>query len=150
MSLMVEKGIRAGIHHAIHGYVKVNNKYMKDYDKNKKSSYFKYWNLNNLYGWAISQKLPVDGLKWVENTSQVNKDFLKNYNEDSEEGYFLEVVVQYPEKLHDFHYDLQFSLKENKIEKDEKLVANLHNKKEYVLNTIYLKQDLNHISVLKK
>ena len=98
----------------------------------------------------ISQKLPVDGLKWVENTSQVNKDFLKNYNEDSEEGYFLEVVVQYPEKLHDFHYDLQFSLKENKIEKDEKFVANLHNKKEYVLNTIYLKQDLNHISVLKK
>ena len=57
--LMLEKGIRGGICHAIHQYAKTNNKYMKDYDKNKESSYFQYWDVNNLYGWAIWQKLPV-------------------------------------------------------------------------------------------
>ena len=60
MLLMVEKGIRGGICHAIHQYAKANNKYMKDYDKNKESSYLKYWDVNNLYGWAMSQKLPVN------------------------------------------------------------------------------------------
>ena len=56
---MLEKGIRGGICHAIHQYAKTNNKYMKDYDKNKESSYFQYWDVNNLYGWAIWLKLPV-------------------------------------------------------------------------------------------
>ena len=60
MLLMFEKGIRGGICHAVHRYAKANNKYMKDYDKNKESSYFKYWDVNNLYGLAISQKLPVN------------------------------------------------------------------------------------------
>ena len=51
---------------------------------------------NNLYGWAMSQKLPVNNFKWIEETSQFNKDFLKSYNEESNEKYFLEVDVQYP------------------------------------------------------
>ena len=54
----------------------------------------------------MSQKVPVNGFKWVEYTSQFNKDFIENYNEDSDEGYFLEVDVQYPEKLFEFHDDL--------------------------------------------
>ena len=57
--LMVEKGIRGGIFHSIYRYAKANDKYMKDYDENKESSYIKYWDVNNLYGWAMSQKLPV-------------------------------------------------------------------------------------------
>ena len=57
MLLMVEKGIRGGIYHAIHQYAKANNKYMKNYDKNKQSAYLKYWDVNSLYGWAMSQKL---------------------------------------------------------------------------------------------
>ena len=61
---MVEKGIRGRICHAIHRYAKANNKYMNNYDKNKKSSYIQYLHANNLYGWAMSQKLPVDGFKW--------------------------------------------------------------------------------------
>ena len=64
MLLMVEKGIRGGICHAIHRYAKANNKYMKHYDKNKESSYIQYLDAKNLYGWAMSQKLPVDGFKW--------------------------------------------------------------------------------------
>ena len=56
---MVKKGIRGGICHANHQYAKANNKYMKDYDENKEPSYLKYWDLQKLYGWAMSQKLPV-------------------------------------------------------------------------------------------
>ena len=63
MLLMVEKGIRGGIYHAIHRYAKANNKYMKNYDKNNESSYIEYLEANNLYVWAMSQKLPVNGFK---------------------------------------------------------------------------------------
>ena len=67
MLLMVEEGIRGGICHSIYRYVKANNKYMENYDKNKESSYIQHLDANNLYGWAMSQKLPVNNFKWVEN-----------------------------------------------------------------------------------
>ena len=60
MLLIVQKGIGGGICHSIYRYAKTNNKRMKDYDKNKESSYLQYWHVNNLYGWAMSQKLPVN------------------------------------------------------------------------------------------
>ena len=63
MLVMVEKGLRGGIRYAIHRYGKANNKYMKNYDKNKELSYLIYSDTNNLYGWAMSQKLPVNGFK---------------------------------------------------------------------------------------
>ena len=66
MLLMVEKGIRGTICHAIHRYAKANNKCMKSYDKNIESSYLMYLHANNLHGWAMSQKLPVDGFKWIK------------------------------------------------------------------------------------
>ena len=50
---------------------------MKDYDKNKEPSYHIYWDKNNLHGWTMSQKLPLGGLKWIEETSQFNEDFIK-------------------------------------------------------------------------
>ena len=68
MLWIVEKGIKRGIYHAVHQYAKANNKYMKDYDKNKESSYLKYWDGNNLYGWEMSQKLPVNKFEWIEDT----------------------------------------------------------------------------------
>ena len=58
----------------------------------------------------MSQKLPVNKFEWIEETAQFNEDFIKNYNEESDEGYFLEVDVQYPEKLHELHH---FYQKEN-------------------------------------
>ena len=81
---------------------------MKDYDENKESLYLKYWDINNLYGWAMSQKLPVNGFKWVENTSQFDEDFIESYDEESDEEHFRKVDVQYPEKLHELPNDLPF------------------------------------------
>ena len=83
MLLMVEKGIRDEICHAIYRYVKTNNKYMKNYDKNITSSYLMYLDANNLYGWAMSQKLPVNGFEWVEELSKFDEHFIKKYDEDS-------------------------------------------------------------------
>ena len=69
MLLMAEKGISIRICHGIYRYTKANNKRMKDHGKNKEALHLIYWNVNNFYGCVISQKLPVDDSKWVENTS---------------------------------------------------------------------------------
>ena len=90
---MVEKGIRRGICNSIYRYTKANNKYMKDYNKNKESTYLQYWDVNSSYGWAMSQKLPVSNFEWIKDTSQSNQNFIKKYNEESDEGYFLEYDV---------------------------------------------------------
>ena len=95
----------------------------------------------------MSQKLPVNNFEWIEKTSQFNEDSIKNYNEESDKGHFLEVDVHYPEKLHELHNDLSFLLEIIKI---EKIVANLHDKTEYVIHTKNLKQALIHGLVLKK
>ena len=75
--LMVEKGIRGGICHAIHRYAEANNKYMKKYDKNKESSYLLYLHANNLYGWAMSQTLPAEGFKCGKMCLNLMKNLLK-------------------------------------------------------------------------
>ena len=82
---MVEKCIRGRICHPIYRYAKSNGKYMKDYDKNKESSYIQYWDVNNSYGWTMSQNSPVNNSEWIEDTSQFNEDFIKYYNEESDE-----------------------------------------------------------------
>ena len=91
MLLMVEKGIRGGIFQATHRYARANNKYMNDYDKNFESSYLVFLDANNLYGWAMSQKLLINGFEWVKKLSRFNERFIKNYSEISDRGYFLEV-----------------------------------------------------------
>ena len=70
MLLMVEKGLRGGICHSVYKYAKANYKYMKDYDKNKELSYIQYWDVNNLYGWAMLKKLSVNNFEWVKDISQ--------------------------------------------------------------------------------
>ena len=90
MLLMVEEGIRGGICHIIHRYAKANNKYMKNYNNNEESSYIQYLDVNNLYGWAMSKKLPVNGFKWLDNDKTakhvINEEFIKNYNENDKKG----------------------------------------------------------------
>ena len=77
MLLEIEDGIRGGMCQSTHGYAKTNNKYMKKYDKNIESSYLMYLDINNLYGWAMSQKLPGNGFKWVNDLSRFNEDVIK-------------------------------------------------------------------------
>ena len=93
MLLMIGKFIRGKIFQATHRYAKANNKYMKNYDKNNESSYIEYLDANKLYGWEMSQKLPVNGFKWVKQNklSKSNEDFIKKFDENSNTGYFLEV-----------------------------------------------------------
>ena len=116
MILMIEKGIRGGICQATHRYAKANNKYMKNYDKNIESSYIENLDANNLYGWAMSQKLPVNDFKWVkkEELSNFNADLIKNYDENSTIGYFFKEDIDYPKKLFNLHKDLLF-LSESKM-----------------------------------
>ena len=147
---MTEKVIREGIFHSVYQYVKANNEYMKDYDKNKESSCLQYLDVNNLYGWAMQQKLPVNNFEWIKDISQFNEDFIEDFNEESEKEYFLKLDVQCTEKTHGFHNDLSFLPKTMKIEKFEKLVANFRDKAEYVIHIRILKQTLNHGLVLKK
>ena len=97
---------------------------MKDYNKNKGTSYPQYWDANNLHGCAMLQKLPANNFEQIEDTSKFNENFIKNYDEECDEGYFLGVNIQYPEKLHELHNDLPFLPERMKIENIEKLVAN--------------------------
>ena len=108
MLLMIEEGIRGGMCQSIHRYAKASNKYMKNYDKSIDSSCLMYLDANNVYGWAMFQKLPVNSFKWVNDLSRFNEDFLKNYNENSDVAYFLEVDVEYPKKLFSSHKYLPF------------------------------------------
>ena len=88
---------------------------MINYDKKIDSSYIEYLEANNLYGWAMSQKLPVNGFEWVKNLSTFNEDFIKEYDENSDIGYFLEVDVDYLEKLFNLLKDLPFLPERTKI-----------------------------------
>ena len=152
MILMIEKRIRGGICQATHRYAKANNKYIKNYNKNIESSHIKYFNANNLYGWAMSQKLPVNDIKWVKQKKllKFNEDVIKNYDVNSNKGYFLEVYIDYPKELFNLHKDLIFLPERKKFEKVEKLICSIEEKKKYAIHIRSLKQALNHRLKLKK
>ena len=139
MLLMVEQGTRGGICQAVHRYAKANNKYMENYDKNNESSYIEYLDASNVYGWTVSQKLPVNGFKWVEKSSRSSEILIKNYNENSHIGYFLEVDIDYPKELFDLHKDLPFLPQTKEVNKVEKVICYIEDKEKYVM----------HIKVLK-
>ena len=120
MLLMVEKGIRGGMCVSIRRYAKANNKYMKSFDKNKESKH-----------------LILNGLKLLLSLMKIS---LKNYDEKREEGYFLEVDVQYPEKLYEPQSDLPFLPERKKLKNAKKLVVNLQDKDKYVVYIKILKQ----------
>ena len=128
MLFLVEKGIRGGICHAIHRYVKSNNKYIKKYDKNKESSYIQCLDANNLHAWVMSQILPVDNYKWVQYIPSFNEKFMNIFDEESDEKYILEVDMEYLKDLHNFRSDLPFLPERIKINKFKKLECNLYDK----------------------
>ena len=150
MLLMVKEGIRGGICHAIQRYAKANNKYMKDYDKKKKSSYIQYLDANNLYGKAMSEKLPVRGFRWMDDISKIDEDFVKDYDKNNNKGYILDVDIDYPNKLQNLHSDLPFLPERMVINNTKKLVCNLNDKKNYTVHITVLKQALDHGLKLRK
>ena len=150
MLLMVEEGIRGGMCQAIHRHAKANNKYMNNYDKNIESSYLMYLDANNLYRWAMSQKLLVNGFKWVKELSKFSKSFIKGYDENSDREYFFDVDVEYPKNVFNHHKDLPFLPERKKIGKCNKLVCRIQDKENYVVHIRMLKQALNHGLTLKK
>ena len=123
---------------------------MRNNDTDKESSYLEYLDANNLYGWAMSKKLPVKGFKWAEELSKFDKRFIKNYDEDINNGYFLEVHAKYQKNLFSLHGDLPFSPERKKIEKCNKLVCDFYDKKNYAVHIKALKQALNNGLIPKK
>ena len=153
MFQFIEKGMRGGISYIPNRYSEANNKYMKEYDKNKPSKYIMYSDANNLYGWAMSQYLPTGGFKWMTE-KQINDINLYKYKEDSKKGLILEVDLEYPKELHDLHDDYPLAPEKIKVTYDmlsdynkkiadkynistglvDKLIPNLRNKEKYVLH----------------
>ena len=119
---------------------------MGNYNNYEESSYIQYLDANNLYGWAMSKKLPVNGFRWLDSNeiNEINEEFIKNYNENDTKGHIFEVDVKYPKELHDLYSDLPLLPERMEINKCKKLVCSLHDKKKYVVHIKSLKQALNH------
>ena len=149
MLLTFEDGTRGVMCNAIHRYAKANNKYMKNYNKNVKSSFLEYLEANNLYGWAMSKKLRVGEFELI-NPEDYTEDIIKKYDENDDYGAILEVDVDYPKHLHKLHSDLPFLPERMKINKVDKLICNLQNKRNYFVHIALLKQALDHGLILKK
>ena len=132
MLLMIEKGIKGGISNVFKRYAKANNKYMKNFDPAEKSSFIVYLDANNLYGWAMSKPLPVGGFEWM--SEKELKDWERFVNEEGI-GCILEVDLEYPVELHDFHNDFPLAPEKMILEKKvEKLTQNLRDKEAMVLH----------------
>ena len=122
----------------------------KKYDKNIELSYLMCFDVNNLYGWTMSQKLPVNKFKWVKDLSRFNESFIKSYDENSHKGFFLEVDVEYPKKLFNFHKDLSLLPERKKYKNAKSLFVPCKTKKTmFFLKTNALKQALNGGLILK-
>ena len=130
MYLMVESGIRGGISSIMKRYAKANNKYVEGYDNDKTSVHIPYLDANNLYGWAMSHDLPVKNFRWMD------EDELGNWQT---KPCILEVDLEYPKELHDFHSEYPLAPEQLQIGKVSKLAPNLHDKKKYVLHHENLK-----------
>ena len=151
MLLMVEKGIRGGISIISNRYGKANNKYMKNFNKSEVIKFLIYLDANNLYGWAMSQKLPVHSFKWMTN-QEIENIFNNQIVQVWEKTpCILEVDLEYPEELHDHHND--YPLCPERVECDhgvKKLIPNLRHKNNYVIHYKKLMQCLRLGMKLKK
>ena len=148
MLMMFEQGIRGGISHISKRYAEANNKYMKDFDESKPSSFIQYLDANNLYGWAMTQKLPTHGFKWINvDKSSVLKLLEKK---DTNQGFIFEVDLDYPKSLWNSHNDYPLATEKVKIDKVDKLISSFLPKKHYILHYKNLKQYLKEGMILKK
>ena len=153
MFQFIEKGMRGGLSYIANRYGNANNKYMKEYDEKAPSKYIMYLGANNLYGWAMSQYLPIGNFKWMTD-KEISKIDLGKYKADGKKGLILEVDLEYPQELHDIHNDYPVAPEKVKVSNNmlsayckkiakkynisiglvSKLVPTLRDKKEYVLH----------------
>ena len=148
---LLKKGLSGGISYIAKRYAKSNNKYMNDYDPEKLSTFITYLDMNNLYGWAMSEYLPYEEFQWLGNIDEFD---INSVNEKSDTGYFLEFDLEYPNNLHKLHNDYLLAPEKFAISSDmlskyckkiadkykikvgdvKKLIPNLGNKIKYVLH----------------
>ena len=153
MFQFIEKGVQGGVSYIVNRYGKANNKYMKEYDDNAPSKYIMYLDVNNLYGWAMSQHLPTGNFRWMID-KEISKIDLGKYKTDGKKGLILEVDLEYPQELHNLHNDYPVAPEKVKVSKNmlsgyceriaekykisigqvNKLIPTLKDKKEYVLH----------------
>lgn len=151
MLLMIESGVRGGLTQSVTRNVKANHKYLKDYNPNQESIYLGYFDANNLYGWAMSNPLPDGGFEWV-NPENIDYEDILNIPQHGDTGYFFDCDVEYPETIHDHHYDLPF-LPKSEIppgRKHQKLMSTLENKYRYVAHFWTIQQAVKHGLKVKK
>ena len=149
--LLIEKGLRGGVSYIAKRYAKANNKYIENYDLKKPSTFITYLDMNNLYGWAMSEYLPYDGFKWLKNIDRLD---VNSVGEKSKMGCFLEVDLEYPNELHKLHNDYPLAPEKRPVSSDmfskyckeisdkyeikvgdiKKLIPNLANKTKCVLH----------------
>ena len=147
MLMMFEKGIRGGISHISKRYAEANNKYMKDFNPDKESTFIQYLDANNLYGWAMSQSLPTHGFKWMKDlTKEKIMDIFERTNHSmsnlGRKGYIFEVDLEYPEKLWEKHNDYPLAPEKMKVNGVEKLICHFKPRKKYVVHYRNLRQYL--------
>ena len=147
MLMMFECGIRGGISHISKRYAEANNKYMKDYNSEKESSYIQYLDANNLYGWAMTNQLPTHGFKWMNNLT-VGKvmEILEKTNHSllnlGKKGYIFEVDLEYPSKLWKEHNDYPLAPERMIVDGVEKLICHFKPRSNYVVHYRNLRQYL--------
>ena len=144
MLLIAEKGIRGGMCQSTHRYAKANNKYMKNDDKKNWAIISNIFRRKQFVWMDNVSKLPVNGFMWCnDHLSDFNKEFIKNYNEDSNEGHFLEIDIEYPKQLWNSHKEQPFLPERKKLEKVVKLICSIEDKEKYVIHIRALKTSIN-------
>ncbi|RLU24774.1 hypothetical protein DMN91_002864 [Ooceraea biroi] len=143
MVLFVERGVRGGLSQCSHRYARANNRHAPSYDPCEPSMYLMYYNVNNLYGWAMCQPLPRARFRWIEDVATFDVSAIPA---DSPIGYILEIDLEYPRHLHDAHSDLPFCpTRETPSDKrQEKLLVTLCDKERYVIHYRTLQQCTRH------
>ena len=147
MLMMFERGIRGGMTHIAKRYSEANNKYMKNYDPDRPSKFIQYLDANNLYGWAMSQSLPVGGFKWMTNLTkekvlEILEKANSSMNDVGKRGYIFEVDLEYPEELWESHNDYPLAPEKIKVNGVEKLISHFKPRNKYVIHYRNLRQCL--------
>jgi hypothetical protein len=146
----IAKSIRGGLRDCSKRVAEANNIHVENYNDQDQQTFIVTLDLNNAYGWAMSQNLPWDNFRWVDEKKFADHYHIINLNENDETGYIFEVDLDYPEELHEEHSDMPFCCVHSTQPHEPRLQLNLHNKEKYVILDQNLKQCMNHGLKLKK